>query len=103
MGVYGLATQGAQLGACGGGGMSPIPTFDEVLDYMRRYGGTLRLRATVPGGADPVCNIPAEVAIFAAPTCPGGCMVWGRSDLGWHPNHGERSAVSILLAMKEQA
>ena len=93
------------MGACGGGGVSdPIPTFGEVLDYMRCYGGTLQLRATVPGGAVPVCNIPAEVAIFAAPTCPGGCMIWGRTDLGWHPNHGERSAVSILLAkMKEQA
>jgi hypothetical protein len=86
--------------------MSPLLTTLEALTDWMQVGDpdcALVLNAPTPGGQDDRHNVPAEVAIFASPNLPGGCMVWGRSDLGWHPNHGERSAVSILLAMKEQA
>jgi hypothetical protein len=82
--------------------MSPLlTTLEALIDHMAP--AALALHADVPGGRDARLNIPAEVAVFTSPDLPGGCMVWGRTDQGWHANHGERAAISILLAkMKEQ-
>jgi len=85
--------------------VNPIPTFDLLLARMRATcpSATIRLRANTLGGQDDRHNVPAEVAVFTSPDLPGGCMVWGRTDQGWHANHGERAAISILLAkVKEQ-
>lgn len=62
------------------------------------FSGVITFMVSVPPQEQSKLNeIYEEYAVETDENIPGGCIIWGRSRLSWHPNVSGRWLVSYLL------